>query len=291
MRTKPPEYRGIFQYMVENYSDPGKQSPEERFWVRDLEENQYKQLSGPVNSRRTDFGSIEEAAANIREFALSAGADIVGFTRVSPEMVFRGADVKGNNAIVMGYEMDFDAIATAPDPPAGKEALRAYWRLGHIVMKTAEYIRELGYPAWGHQVRTFTRDPPAILNTVAGEHAGLGEVGRLGVLITPEFGPRVRLGTVTTDLDLPLGGRRPFGVDEFCSHCSLCVEACAGNAIPREKRIERGHLKYTIDPYGCIPEFAKYDGCGICIKVCPFNQPGNKMERFLDRKELSIRGR
>lgn len=279
--TDPPEYRGIFQYMVENYQDLDKNSPSEDFWVRDLEENQYRRLDGPVNPERFRFSDHREAGEAVREFALSAGADIVGFTRVTPDIVFKGAEVPGEFAVVIGYGMDFDAMDTAPDPPAGKEALRAYWRLGWIVMKTAEFIRSLGYPARGHQVRTFISDPPTVLNTLAGVRAGLGEVGRLGLLITEEFGPRVRLGTVTTDLTLPEGSEKKFGVDEFCSHCEICADKCAGEAIPRAKGIERGHEKYTIDPYKCLPEFAKYDGCGICIKVCPFNRRSEVMGEFL----------
>ncbi|MGA1822333.1 MAG: 4Fe-4S dicluster domain-containing protein [Thermoplasmatota archaeon] len=279
--TDPPEYRGIFQYMVENYRSLDKRSPEEKFWVRDLEENQYDRLDGPVNPDRFPFSDPAEAGESVREFAMSAGADIVGFTRITSDIVFKGADVPGDFAVVIGYQMDYDAIVTAPDPPAGIEALRAYWRIGWIVMKTAEFIRSMGYPARGHQVRTFISDPPTVLNTLAGVHAGLGEVGRLGLLITEEFGPRLRLGTVTTDLPLPEGSEKRFGVDQFCSRCEICADECQGDAIPRSKGNERGHLKYTIDPYKCLPEFAKYDGCGICIKACPFNRRQEEMAEFL----------
>ena len=184
--------------------------------------------------------------------------------------------------MVLGLEMDHSAIDTAPDPPAGKEALRAYWRLGWIVQKSAEFIRSMGYRARGHQVRTFLGDPPTVLNPIAAVHAGLGEVGMLGLLITPEFGPRVRLGVISTELQLPQGHRIDMGVQEFCERCQICADECLGDAISRTISMERGHLKYTIDPYRCLPEFAKYDGCGICIKVCPFNRKREDMGRFLD---------
>ncbi|MFO8050856.1 MAG: 4Fe-4S dicluster domain-containing protein [Thermoplasmatota archaeon] len=267
-----PKYRGIFQYIAENFDEQRKCSPEERFWVRDLEENQYPKLEGPVNRVEHEFETTEKAGKNIRSFAEALGADLVGFTRVKEGMAFQDADVKGRFAIVLGLRMDHSAIATAPDPPAGKEALRAYWVLGQMVLKVAEYIRYLGYPAQGHQVRTFLKDPPTILHPLAAYHAGLGEFGRHGLLVTPEFGPRLRLGTITTDLELPDEGPSPFGVEEFCQNCDLCMEACRGDAIPSEMRMERGILKYTIDPMRCAPEFARYDGCGICIKVCPFNR-------------------
>ncbi|MEA3559735.1 MAG: reductive dehalogenase domain-containing protein, partial [Candidatus Thermoplasmatota archaeon] len=225
-----PKYSGIFQYIVENYQFPDKSSPEEEFQEKDIED-QYEKLDGHVNEKRFRFGSLEDAAGVVKEFAIGAGADLVGFTRVKDDMKFEGADVPGEYAVILGYEMDREVIQTAPEPPAGREALRAYWRLGYIVQKVAEFIRYLGYPARGHQVRSFIKDPPTVLLPIAGVHAGLGEVGRMGLLITPEFGPRVRLGAVTTDLVLPDSGPKSFGVEEFCSHCDLCMEGCMGNAI------------------------------------------------------------
>ncbi|MGA1819957.1 MAG: 4Fe-4S dicluster domain-containing protein [Thermoplasmatota archaeon] len=277
----PPVYQNIFRYMVEHYQDLHKSSPEEKFWVKDIEEVQYPSLGGPVSSERISFGSPEEAAERIETFAKAAGASMIGFTKVLPDMVFQGADIHGEYAVVLGLEMEYDAIDTSPDPPAGKEALRAYWRLGGIVQTVGEFIRFMGYQAQGHQVRTFLKAPPTILNTVAGLHAGLGEVGMLGLLITPGFGPRVRLGVVTTELELPQGEPVDLGISEFCERCQTCADECMGDAISREKRMERGHNKYTIDPYRCIPHFAKYDGCGLCIKVCPFNRSREDMPKFL----------
>ena len=281
--TRQPEYRNIFQHLVENYDMPAKPSVKENFWVNDLEENQYKRLDGPVNLDRTDFTTPEDAARCIEEFAKDAGADLVGFTEVKGSFVFKGAEVPQKYAVVLAMEMDYDTIETAPEPPSGVEALRIYWRLGQVVQQVAGFIRSLGYPAVGHQVRTFIKDPPTILNPVAAYEAGLGEFGRLGVLITREFGPRVRLGTITTDLFLPQNERADFGVDWFCEHCNICEEACQGDAIPAEKREERGHMKYTIDPYKCLPQFAKYDGCNECVAVCPFNMPREELRDFIER--------
>ena len=263
-----PKYSQIFQYIESNFPMGSKSSPMESFWVTDIESNQYPNLDGPVSEDRTTFSSPEEAAETIRSFAKAAGASIVGFSDVTDEIVFLGAEVSEKNCIVIAYEMDREAILTAPDPPAGIEALRAYWRLGRIIQSTAEFIRYMGYPARGHQVRTYLKDPPTILNTLAAYKAGLGEVGRNGLLITREYGPRVRIGTITTDLPLPKGGPIDLGVDRFCSTCRRCLESCRGKAIPYEKD-QSG--KYTIDPKKCAPEFAKYDGCGICIAVCPFS--------------------
>lgn len=276
-----PEYIDYFRYMLDHYSFPSKQSDKEKFYVDDIEKNQYRHLEGPVAPKRREFRDPEEAANIIEDFARSAGADLVGFTRISPETIFRGANVKGSFAISLGFQMDRDAIDTSPDPPAGIEALRAYWRIGDIVVKVSDFIRSMGYNAQGHQVRTFIKDPPTVIHPAVAVKAGLGEIGRLGFLVTKEFGPRLRLGTVTTDMNLPDRGERGFGVDDFCSNCTLCRDNCEGGAIPLEKILVRGIFKYKIDPYKCLPEFAKYDGCGICMKVCPFNRPENEMKGFL----------
>ena len=62
--------------------------------------------------------------------------------------------------------------------------------------------------------------------------AGLGEYGRHGLVITPEFGTSVRFGKIFTDA--PLAHDRPisFGVKEMCEICSACVTGCPSKAIP-----------------------------------------------------------
>jgi epoxyqueuosine reductase QueG len=60
--------------------------------------------------------------------------------------------------------------------------------------------------------------------------AGLGEYGRHGLVITPEFGPRVRFGKIFTDMPLAHDVPLRFGVTEFCEACNLCAKACPAAA-------------------------------------------------------------
>jgi len=71
-------------------------------------------------------------------------------------------------------------------------------------------------------------------------------------------------------------------VKEFCEGCTVCQEACQGDAIPDRREVERGYLKYTIDPWKCLPEFAKYDGCNLCVAKCVFNKPRDEIEKFVE---------
>ncbi len=112
--------------------------------------------------------------------------------------------------------------------------------------------------------------------------AGLGELGRLDKLITPQFGPRVRLSKVFTNL--PLVPDRPieFGVWDFCLQCKKCAQNCPAQAIsyreptdePTSISNRTGILRWPVQAEKCLGWFAKNGGdCSNCIRVCPFNKP------------------
>jgi len=108
---------------------------------------------------------------------------------------------------------------------------------------------------------------------MAATRSGLGWVGKNGLLITPEFGPRVRLGTVLTDLPLPLSD--PV-TKSSCNLCNLCVDACPAVALSG-KNWEVGMPRCEIvDAKACSNHMSKYykhigrgSVCGICIAACP----------------------
>jgi epoxyqueuosine reductase QueG len=264
----------MFEYMVEHYDFQAPDTPLTKFYKKDIYDYQYLHLDGHVNDEKQTFQSENEAADLISEFAWSAGASLVGFTGVKDHFVFDSFELDPSHkfAVVIAFEMDFDLVNTAPEAPSGIEVLRAYWRLGQIIIKVAEFIRFLGYSARAHHPRSFIGQGPTLLHSAAALEAGLGEVGRMGLLITEEFGPRVRVATVTTELPLPQFKRKTFGVEKYCETCHACRDACEGDAIPEEKSEVRCILKYTIDPYKCLPYFAKYDGCNLCVSKCPFNK-------------------
>jgi epoxyqueuosine reductase len=286
MTGKPesrPIYQKIFEYLQKNYESVYLYTPLRDYYLEEIYGNVYEHMDGPVNPEQRSFQSPGQAASILREFAWASGTPLMGFTRVKEEFVFQGVDIEHEYAVVIGMEMDFDLIEKAPELEAGLEALRVYWRLGQAANMVAGFIRFLGYPARAHHPRTFVGYPPTILNPLAAVSAGLGEIGRQGLLITEEFGPRVRLATVTTDLPLPQAEPKRFGVEEFCEGCTLCREACKGDAIPDHKAEVRGIMKYTIDPYKCLPEFAKTDGCALCISKCAFNKRSRELEKFVQK--------
>ena len=91
--------------------------------------------------------------------------------------------------------MDYDLTATVPSALAATATGLGYTTDAVTLMLLAQYIRNLGYRAYASMNDSALSVPLAI-------QAGLGELGRHSMVITPEFGPRVRFGKVFTDMPL-----------------------------------------------------------------------------------------
>lgn len=103
--------------------------------------------------------------------------------------------------------------------------------------------------------------------------AGLGTIGRSALYLSDKFGPRVRLATVLTDLDVS-AGYKPLSTDNPCENCTACVTACPAMAISgrtytpgQNDIIDRNacstHMKQAYQKIG------RGVVCGICVSVCP----------------------
>lgn len=108
----------------------------------------------------------------------------------------------------------------------------------------------------------------------AATRAGLGWIGRHCQLVTFEYGPWLRLGTVFTDMDLPCG--KPIEHD-FCGKCTSCVDACPAGALSGEKWSPGIPREAILDVVACDSwkkenyfQFHRGHNCGICAAACPF---------------------
>ena len=138
----------------------------------------------------------------------------------------------------------------------------------------AEFLRDLGWQAIGCGNDTALSIPLAI-------DAGLGECGRNGLLITPEFGARLRLCKVLTDAPLIPDKPIEFGVKDFCRRCGKCVRACPAGAISSDEPTPEavcpsnnpGVLKWPIHAEKCMNQW-RIDGayCSNCISSCPLSR-------------------
>jgi len=188
-----------------------------------------------------------------------------------------------DKVIVLGVEMDQDAIATAPTQPAAAASAIAYSKMAFIISCLGEFIRNLGYKAIQCGNDTALSIPLAI-------DAGLGALGRNGLLITPELGPRVRICKVFTDMPLisdELNHKFIEKVNHFCKDCFKCAENCETGAISKENTPtfkaatisnNPGVKKYYVDVEKCFEFWVENSSdCGNCIAICPFSEIKKKI--------------
>ncbi|MBN1211302.1 MAG: reductive dehalogenase [candidate division Zixibacteria bacterium] len=239
------------------------------------------EVDGEIAERRVEV-KPDKITRQIKGMVLEQGATAVGVAKLNPMYVYshvgRGPEPWGSPivnshryAIMFALEMDYYQVETAPHLPITGESARQYLIGAEISIALAAYIRSLGYPAQAHIAGS---NYQIMLPPVA-QDAGLGELGRLGYLISPELGPRVRLGAVTTNLPLLTDKPITFGVQDFCEKCLKCADNCPSGAIPRGGRVNvRGVEKWPLTVEKCI-HYWRHIGtdCGLCMKVCPFSHP------------------
>jgi epoxyqueuosine reductase len=230
---------------------------------------QRRHYAGPVAAHRTIAGPPDRAAQWVKTLSRSLGADLVGITTVERDICYEGYPVPPfRYAISLGRTMRRGRMSGVPDVASAEETMRAY-RLGsRTAIRVARAIRRLGWPAQAYA------DGEDILQIPLALRAGLGQLGKHGSVISQEWGSNLRLAAVLTDLPLALDAPVDIGVDDLCRTCRRCVEDCPPDAIGNEKVLVRGETKWYVDFDRCVPYFAVTEGCGICIQVCPWSEPG-----------------
>jgi epoxyqueuosine reductase QueG len=205
----------------------------------------------------------------LEEFTFSLGISKIGYTRVNPDHIFEGFEILCDTAMVLALEMDRELVKTSPSIEFAEEIYRTYDELGIAVNKVADWLRERGYdchasPAVGGDVNMV---PVA-------QDAGIGCVGKNGILITPEFGPCVRLAAVFIDVDdLPISTQNEhLWIRDFCDTCNRCVKTCPAEAIYQQPQILADGTERFIDLEKCAVPFS--EGCSTCIKDCVFTPGG-----------------
>ncbi|MHA1374056.1 MAG: 4Fe-4S binding protein [Promethearchaeota archaeon] len=192
----------------------------------------------------------------------------IGFTKLPKELIFRDKLVLFPHVLIFVMEMDKKKIDTAPNVPAGKEAMRIYAKLGIAVNDIADWLRTKGIRCQSnHPLRGLTLTPPL------GGKSGIGWQGRQGLLITPEFGPRVRLAPIYIEnkcFEFTDSLEHKW-IEEYCKICNRCIRECPVGAIWEEKKVI-GKRSTCIDIIKCFPYFSETLGCSVCIKVCPFSE-------------------
>ncbi|MFQ6075285.1 MAG: reductive dehalogenase [Candidatus Bathyarchaeia archaeon] len=259
---------------------------------------------GPVNPERLPVPDPSEMSERVKRAARLFGADLVGVCVLDQRWVYRyergpgfyrdppsrrPSRIPHKYAISIGVEMDYEMHKTSPSYLENVATGIGYSKMRIITTQLAQYIRGIGYPAYAHGNERVLNIPIAI-------DAGLGELGRNGLLITPQFGPRVRLCSVTTDLPLKPDKPIDIGIQGFCEKCERCAKMCPAQAIKHGRRTATrknvsnrgGIMRWPVDAERCLAFWgankAEWQNCGVCISVCPWNEDGRRVPARLRRR-------
>jgi len=194
--------------------------------------------------------------------------------RLDTEAILDGA----RSVVCVARRYDRSQEEEANDPPLARRIARyARGRDYHNgvrkkLRQLAAFIRTLGE---GVNARPLIDDAP-VLERAWAARAGLGFVGKNGLLIVPGQGSFVLLGEVVTTLPLEPNETIP----DRCGSCTLCIEECPTEAIiaPRVLDAKRCISYLTIELRGSMPEELREKvggnlfGCDDCQTVCPYNK-------------------
>ena len=221
-----------------------------------------------------DFARYEAFVADGKQGEMRwLGENVEARRRVDGEHILLGA----RTVICVARRYARAAEEEAKDPPVARMIARyARGRDYHNGMrkklrKLAAFVRRLGD---GVQARPLCDEEP-ILERAWAARAGLGFIGKNGLLIIPGIGSMVLLGEVVTTLAVPPDS----ALAERCGSCTRCLDACPTNAFDAPFVLDpRRCIAYlTIEHRGPIAEELRpaigehLFGCDDCQTVCPFN--------------------
>jgi reductive dehalogenase len=229
----------------------------------------------------------------VKKAAKVYGASLVGIASLDRNWLY-SVDRSGkpyniperfSHAIVMAIEMDYEGISKSPAFASATSTAVGYSKMAFAEIELTAFIRRLGYGAipCGNDIALSV--PLAI-------DAGLGQYGRHGLLITKEFGPRVRIAKVLTDMPL-LHDSPDYGfcdsVVRFCEVCEKCAHHCPSKSIRvgksrgwsgATKSNNPGAEKWYVNPETCYGFWIENGSdCSNCIRSCPYNKHDGLLHR------------
>ena len=103
-----------------------------------------------------------------------------------------------------------------------------------------------------------------VSHRLIGHAAGLGWIGRSRLLVSPEYGARMRYASVLTNAPYPPG--RPM--ENRCGECHSCVDACPADAVKDSSRdFDAAACFQKLSEFRKLPFIGQHI-CGICVKAC-----------------------
>ena len=238
--------------------------------------------------------SLLPCAKPLYDAALSWGADLAAVADTSrlagietdPPDLLEGYPRAVSIAVHLADGI-MNPITSRPTPLYARHYQNVNALLDHIAVRVSGLLQSWGgraLPVPASQILCEERFTASISHKAVAIQAGLGWQGKSLLLITPQFGPRVRLATVLTDLALPAG--KPL--KNRCVKCTHCVEACPAGAIRNATTdLHYATRSEALDLDACVRRLRSNEQekhippylCGVCVAACPWGRPKGSEKR------------
>jgi epoxyqueuosine reductase len=245
-------------------------------------------LKRPVSESEPNEMSAQ-LTAGVQQLAYEMGAELVG---VASADAFEGAPTghhprnllrRARSVVVMGARLLDGAFELAPSREYSITYQVANLELDRVAFHVAKYLQREG-----HRALQVPASPPYDLERNMGDlshrHAaqlaGIGVFGKNSLLLSPEFGPRIRLTSVNTDATLEPSA--PLDVD-LCGDCDICLHACPVDAFEGAGIVDKSACDANHVSTGERLQLADWEQmCGVCIRVCPVGLSDTDRQRKSD---------
>jgi len=229
-------------------------------------------------------------APGLKRRARAWGASLVGVAdlerlrglETEPADLFAGFTRAVSLAVRLADPV-LDQIVDRPTPLYAQHYQKVNALLDDLALRTALAIQQAGgraLPVPASQILDAERLTSYVSHKAVALAAGLGWQGKSLLVVSPRFGPRLRLVTVLTDLPLtpddPLKNR--------CGGCTACTDACPAKAIRGANtkshfESREAALRFDLCRAKVLEEFPKLPHitggiCGVCVSVCPWGRKG-----------------
>lgn len=195
---------------------------------------------------------------------------------------------EARSVVVIGLPVILPVLETSPSIYYRELYRTVNSLLDQYTYRLSNFLTEKGHPSvfvprggYGSSKMLLENPVAFFSHRHAAFLAGLGNFGVNNTILTPEYGPRIRFGTVLTTAEL-----EPDSIMEkqLCNHCMRCVRMCPSRALE-----EKDYPEGITDKKACASFDDQLDKryvspCGICIKVCPIGED----RRIYGREDASM---
>jgi epoxyqueuosine reductase QueG len=222
--------------------------------------------------------------ADLKEMSMKLGADLFGVASVTAlndaPQGHRPLDIlpEASSIAVLAMKMldaqvdilpvegEFFGVSSRQDMYRGHNYFVSQ-ELDRVGFALARFLEKKGFRAYHQMASTGGTDQRFLMGLLSLKHiavqAGLGVLGQNSLLLTRQFGPRVRLTAIVTDADIQPDTTME---ENFCESCgNNCISSCPAKAL----ELTEEDIPYRINKYACRQYLTTRPTCSVCLKVCP----------------------